>query len=364
MALQNTDVTRDAPRAPLAPVDESVRIPDSVKAAAAKADAYYAQPAVVDPPVQPDPVPVQNSPQPDPPAPPAPVVDPPAPVVDPAVEQPEPPAGQADVTISAKELHALRSQAGRTKKQSDTITQMQETMSQMGDEIMRLQTIVPAVPAAPVAAARPGTKLITPEDEEAYGADLLGVVQRAALEAVAPKLQSLEADNATLKNQLKITAQTAVNQALDDQVPTWRDINKNPKWKNWLRLRDLYSGQVRQRLLDDAARAADAPRVVSFFKGFIADEAAMGSTDLVPLPEPPAPPAPRTAAVDLGTLTAPGRAKPAGGDNQHADKPVYTHKQIAAFYDNIRRGAYAGRDADKNATEADIFAAQREGRVR
>ena len=44
-------------------------------------------------------------------------------------------------------------------------------------------------------------------------------------------------------------------------------------------------------------------------------------------------------------------------------KPVYTHAQIAELYARHRKDAYAGREAEWNRIEADIFAAQREGRV-
>ena len=117
-------------------------------------------------------------------------------------------------------------------------------------------------------------------------------------------------------------------------------------------------------MLNTAFRAADAPRVIAFFKGFLNEEVATGQQ---PAPQPPASPQTRTAAVPLDTLAAPGRAKPATGADSTsapADKPIITRAQIAAFYDQVRRGAYAGRDADKARDEAIIFAAQREGRTR
>jgi len=69
--------------------------------------------------------------------------------------------------------------------------------------------------------------------------------------------------------------------------------------------------------------------------------------------------------MTLDTLAAPGRATHATDANSSQDgKPVYTHAEIKRFYNDVRRGAYAGRDADKARIEADMFAAQREGRVR
>jgi hypothetical protein len=43
---------------------------------------------------------------------------------------------------------------------------------------------------------------------------------------------------------------------------------------------------------------------------------------------------------------------------------VYTVSDIRKFYEDVRRGLYAGRDAEHQAIERDIFQAQNEGRVK
>ena len=50
-------------------------------------------------------------------------------------------------------------------------------------------------------------------------------------------------------------------------------------------------------------------------------------------------------------------------DLRSSGKPVYTRDQIQQLYSAHRQGAYAGRESEWNRIEADIFAAQREGRV-
>jgi hypothetical protein len=121
-------------------------------------------------------------------------------------------------------------------------------------------------------------------------------------------------------------------------------------------------------MLNVAYQAANAPQVKAFFDGFIRDEAVTGNEDLAPQlerqSETPAAPQ-RQAAVPLASLAAPGRAKPASGDTPGpADKPTFTRTQISKFYSDVRKGIYAGREADKNAMEKQIFAAQNDGRVR
>jgi hypothetical protein len=207
--------------------------------------------------------------------------------------------------------------------------------------------------------------MITEADVAQYGPEIIDLARRAGLEAVTPKLTALENENRELKQKLNQNSQGTMVQALDAAVPNWREINVMQSFKNWLRLRDVYSGAVRQTMLNEAHAAANAPRVIAFFKGFLAEANATGQLSAAPRNEPPAAPAPREPAVPLSSLAAPGRARPASGDNgAPAEKPVFTRAQIAAFYSDVRQQRYAGREAEKARLENEIFAAQREGRVR
>jgi hypothetical protein len=259
---------------------------------------------------------------------------------------------------------------GRYKQSQETITSLQGSMSELGDELIRAQAHM-RQPVAPQPQANfqpaPVTPLLTKEDTETYGEDFLNVAQRAALQAVAPKLAALEADNLALKQQLRRQNVDHITTSLDREVPNWRQINSSPRWLAWLRLPDFYSGRVRQELLNQAHQAADAARVSRFFKGFLSEEEATGSTGFLPTQgQPPLPAAPRQPAVQLEMLAAPGHAKPAQGTQPSpANEPIWiTHGQISKFYENVRKGVYAGREADKQNDEAIIFECQRTGRVR
>lgn len=351
MAEPHVAIRDQTPRT-LAPVDESVVIPQSIRDAAARADAFYAKPAAAapdapepqtpaDPPAQPDPALVAPPAQPDPP----PVADPPV--------APEEKSWE----------HKYNSMKGRFDASQRTIGGMQEQLTELGNELMQTQALIGRGPA-PVAPTP--ERLLTAQDEENYGSELIDLAKRAAKEAVAPQLATLQADNADLAKRLARATGVTLAQSLDQSVPTWREINKNPRFKTWLHSRDVYSGVVRGELLDKARRAADAPRVASFFKGFLQEEAATGNAEPTPQPEPPAPPVPRQAAVPLASLAAPGRARPAGGDGSPmpVDKPVFTRTQISSFYKDVSKGVYVGREAEKLALEKQIFAAQSDGRVR
>jgi hypothetical protein len=365
---------------PAGGVDPNVRVPKAVAAAAARSQQIIEQlqtppaqdpPAAPagDPPAEPGVTAAVTTPPAAPEPPKEPAQTPPAAAAPEPPKQPVTPPAADDDDNSQTWKHRYHAMKGRFDQSILTINQMQDQLRLMGDEMVRLQEFVKnngSVAVTPQGQTVP--KLLTPEDRQTYGDELLDVVQRAATEAVLPKITAVEQENRDLKQQVQRQRQSDMNRTLDLEVPQWRVINKHPRFKAWCSLTDLLAGSVRGQLLNNAVKAADAPRVVAFFKAFLADEAATGSTEFAPTvsPQPPAPaPAPRTPAVALEALAAPGRAKPAAADTgKPADKPVFTRAQIARFYDDCRKQVFAGREQERAALEAAIFSAQNEGRVR
>jgi len=251
---------------------------------------------------------------------------------------------------------------GRYDASQGVMAQMQEQMSLMANELARTQAML----NQPANTPQTPHSLVTEDDRRNYGDDLIDLTKRAAREAVEPEINAVKQENQQLQQRLVQQQQQGVINALDGELTNWREINRSPRFRQWLSLPDIYSGVVRKQMLDAAFAAASAPRVLAFFKGFIADEVATGNIEPPVALEQPTP-APRVAAASLEQIAAPGRARPASGGNTPApadDKPTFTRAQIAKFYSDVRAGVYRGRDADKNGTEQSIFLAQREGRVR
>jgi hypothetical protein len=171
------------------------------------------------------------------------------------------------------------------------------------------------------------TNYLTQNDIENYGSDLVDFAQRAAAHAVAPHLQNLE-QRLARESRHRLDAQVAA------AVPNFREIDQNPYWHRYLLEFDPLSGVVRQKLLNDAVASGDANRVIAFFRGFQQEAGQTASS--------PSHRSRNTAAPS---------------------KPIYTRDQIGRLYEAHRKGAYAGREAEWNRIENDIFAAQREGRV-
>jgi hypothetical protein len=252
---------------------------------------------------------------------------------------------------------------GRYDASQKTLAEMQEQMTQLGNELLQTQQAVyhngRTAPSPP-----PPPAYVTEQDVQNYGSDLINFTQRAAAQALSPELQEIKQQNAEMQRRLAIEARRNLDQRLELAVPNFRDVDRDPRWHRWLLSLDMLSGRVRQQLLNEAISAADAPRVISFFRGFLQEEQATGHIE--PSPAVQQAPPPRTPAVDLGSLAAPGRARPAtGGDaSVPPDKPIYTRAQVKQLYEQHRKGAYVGREAEWARLEADMFAAQREGRYR
>ena len=380
--MSNIDVTRDAPRLPQNAEDPAVHIPDSVKRAAAAAEAahkavYGATEPIVETPKEPvpdEPIKFEDEQvrEPDPhiatkvkERAKLKVSQPKEPVAEPVTRSqeqltaPQEPSRAAELPVGEDQWeHRYRSMKGRYDASQGTMAQMQEQMTMLGNELSRTQHLM-----MQGAQQQPQT-LITDEDKKAYGDDLIDLTRRAALDAVKPELSRLEQENKRLQSTFLHEKQVSLTGVLDNELPNWREINRDPRFIQWLRLPDIYSGVVRKQVLDAAYQAASAPRVLAFFRGFVQDEVATGNIE----PDLPneQPPAPRIAAVPLERLAAPGRARPAGGNTPSPadDKPIFTRAQISKFYSQAVRQAYVGREKDRAADEQLIFAAQREGRIR
>lgn len=250
---------------------------------------------------------------------------------------------------------------GRHTALQKTVGEQDEIMRQMGKELLHAQrTVAPQRQAPP---PLPPQDYITEQDVANYGSDLINLTQRAAAQVVAPQLQRIEEDNARLREQLAREARRGLDQQVELAVPNYREVDRNPRWHDWLLGIDVFSSRVRQQLLNEAIAAAQAPRVISFFKGFLQEEAATGHLEPARYSPPAAPP--REAAIPLASLAAPGRARPApGGETSMPfEKPIYTRAKIKALYEAHRKGAYIGREAEWARQDADIIAAGREGRV-
>lgn len=368
---------------PAPPVDTSVKLPRGVVASAARADEIHkaAYPGEQPPPA-PDTPPAGEVTT--PPAAAPPLATPQAPPAAPSAATPPaatPPLPLAPPPETQDDWKArYLSLKGRYDQMADRVNNQQTRLNNMETMIATMQRPPPAAAPAP---PPPQTKRVTDKEVEEFGADLIEVIQKAALDAVAPVLDgAVNGVRNDFKKELtnlqpKLTAverEAATSQHarllayLDANVENWRPINRHAKFHAWLALTDPMSGVTRKRLLDDAVAQGNGARVSTFYRAFLAEEGvpAPATTDQLP------PPAANgggngTGKVDLAALAAPGKPAasgipPAQGGTPGQSTEIITRAQISQFYADKQRGKYS--PAEIADLEAQIFAAGREGRVR
>lgn len=365
-------VTADRMHGNPAPIDKDVVIPAAVRRAAEAADKAQREHIGLPEPM-PEPAPTSTPPadgiiiaEPPTPAPPPGVTSTvePAPPLPPAATVPD--TGKGDTWENR-----YKAEHGRYMSQKDLLTAATGRISLLENHIGSMSEQIAQLQAAPPAPAPVPTSLLTDKEREEFGPDMIDVMRRVALEAVAPQLAPIEQLTATtrdLSTRLSGTTQAVNRTAMQDMMakldvamPEWRKVNLMDEFKAWLALPDPYFSLIRKNELLKAWEQNDTPRVLQFFKGFIAELAATDPA-IVPQPEPPASAQP--TRPDLSSLAAPGRARQSAAPEPPTEKQIITTADIKAFYDRKRSGHYVGREAEFHALEQELFLAQREGRVR
>jgi hypothetical protein len=210
----------------------------------------------------------------------------------------------------------------------------------------------------------PPTREVPQEDIEAYGQDLIEASQRWADAKYAPILQdyerrllAVEGNNQQLAT---YTTQQRVDMALTQAMPDWERINVDPNFVAWLNQPDMFSGQTRKTLIDNAYNSGDAARTIAFFRAYKNEQTVVGQQ-----------PGTQTFQTDqaerlpLADLAVPGRGRSVSSPAPGAPEArIWTTADVNAFYRQKQRGYWAGREAEAERLERDIILAPLEGRFR
>lgn len=217
--------------------------------------------------------------------------------------------------------------------------------------------------------ATPVPSQITDADVEDYGPDMIDLIKRAAAEQnseLLRKVESLEQQNLQLSQSVgtfnaksEADLRQRVFDSLARDIPDWQQINIEPEFLEWLAEQDILAGDTRQNLLNQAFELNDAPRVVGFFKKYVADRNVVtGQGNQTDTPSP---------TVNLDTLVAPGKPQQAGQaapSEDDAASEIWTNAEIQAFYTDVQKGKFKDNPKEKDALERRIHRAINEGRVR
>ena len=204
----------------------------------------------------------------------------------------------------------------------------------------------------------PAKTLITEQDKEAFGSDLIDLIERATEQKLAGNREleaQLRAEIDELKGKLGNVSERQVvsdkdryESVLTNAVPDWQTLNVDQGFLNWLAEVDPVYGMPRQYALTNAYEALDATRTATIFNQY--------KKTIAPAQN-------QQARPNLQSQVAPTRSRTSPAPtNPNVDKRVYTQQDIDAFYTEWRRGFID--EAEAVQIEKDIHAATTEGRIR
>lgn len=202
--------------------------------------------------------------------------------------------------------------------------------------------------------------LITDEDKEAFGPDLIDLIERATDSKVASlreRESQLMSEIKELKGQLgNVAERQGVSEkdrflaGLSQQVPDWESLNVNSGFLEWLQEVDPVYGIPKNIALTNAYENGDVARVATIFNAY---------KDVL---KPNAKPQARSNQQELQRQVAPTRTRSGTPPTNSESEQYFTNQDIEQFYNDWRRGVYD--DAEAAIMEKQIHAAAAEGRIR
>lgn len=197
-------------------------------------------------------------------------------------------------------------------------------------------------------------QLVTDEDVQAFGEDLIEVQRKVAREVAGEfrrDLDSLKAENEELRKQLTATG-SQVNEASFEQrlhrlVPNFQEVNSDPKWIDWLDEVDPLLRAPRKVVAQEAFNRADAEGVKYYVDLFLNNTGSV---------------APNSKATELQRQIQPNRSASATAQPSPKGRN-FTNADIEKMFQKAADLSGKGRIEEALKLEAEIDAAYMEGRV-
>ena len=203
--------------------------------------------------------------------------------------QPEPAVAAAPVAVPPTEPVEVWEQRYKSLKgrYDAEVPRLHQAVKERDVQLTVIQRDLEQLKARPVERPK-ADPLVTAQDDEKFGSDLIELMRRVVREGLAPVMQRFEAvENAVkatvpqIQREVKQTAEE-VAQSRNDRfwselstaVPDYEEVNVSPAWLAWLEEYDPIAGAKRQTALDVASNALDYQRVIAMFKLFKAQSAA------------------------------------------------------------------------------------------
>ena len=196
--------------------------------------------------------------------------------------------------------------------------------------------------------------LITKDDEDSYGADLVDMARRAGRQESMQLIDELRAELNEMRRHVQgvtqvtqVSAKERFESKLDDLTNnTWRTTDADPGFMEWLKV-----SNSRRKVFAQGVQDQDAATLAEFFNDYVK----LATVHRAEAARPT-----QARKTELERQVAPGKSK-AGATpiSQAGDKKQWTRSEIGRVYANKKQ--YTADEFNK--LEREIAAAQRDGRV-
>jgi len=176
---------------------------------------------------------------------------------------------------------------------------------------------------------------------------LTSLAKKIATESASKKTEDVEKTVNALIQKTERSEIKGYYEDLNDSVPDWEKINKDPKFVAWLQGKDRYTSASKHDLLKNAFASKNVEATKAFFEDFAEEQ----GIDIKKKRAREIAPEDEGGSIDTGT-----RGSSGGG--------YITRDEISKFYQDRTKGTYTGTEEDAIKQEARILKAVREKKVR
>ena len=265
----------------------------------------------------------------------------------PTEQNPSPQPAQTAVTSDSEQRYKTLQgmyEADRQRWQRDAeskdsqITRLAETCADLTEQLQDMRQEAPAAQVAQMSYQDMG---LSQDQIDEIGEDMLGVMRSMATNIASSVVGKVERRVDQVGQSVTQSAEDVFFSRLQESVPDWRVMNRDPGFLAWLKESDGLSSVTRQENLAQAHQNRDSSTAIRYFTTY--KEAQN-----------------QGAAVDLAPATTPGQAPVNLAAQDQGPAPV-RRSEIKAHYAAVASGRLIGDEAA--AAEKRINAAVAAGRV-
>jgi hypothetical protein len=245
------------------------------------------------------------------------------------------------------------------------VPRLHQQNRELAGQLQALQQRIDELSRKPEAPTKP-EPLSTAEDDDAYGADLMSAVRRAAADQareaesrVAQQLAERDKRIAQLEQLLGKTGQEVSSLTFEQQlaraVPDFEAINTDPRWIAWLQEIDPFTGHPRQSYASyvyDQGNVEAVKKIVDLYKSMSAPAVTQQQTQQT------------QRQSELQRQVQPSPVSASSPPTPNTKDRVYTEAEATRLFNKVRDLNVAGKYEEANQLENELSLAYMQGRVR